>query len=698
MREEILLNPEVYLKELNKKLQFLYRDALQYGNVEIEKDIKNLLKKTIISEILNEKYTIAISGLQGVGKTTLLKCFYDIKKDILPEISGIGEKIPVMISEWNRESYGYRAKIVEKVKEERTGNELLALNEVEIDSGEKFKEIAMEPGTEYIYLELMVPNKYFKTESKSFVLLPGVNQSNDEWNELTKHVLYNSSNCILVFNEQGLNNNNNTTLVNNIKKEFNDCRPVIALTFGDQSSDCNIALQGEVMERFQIPNEEKDRVIRTSLDKNEIERWKDELINALEKYSSLQKKSRLKQLQILNGLLGEDLEEILIKLESIDLENDLTTNNGAQQTIRKIMKIVNKSKNEIKIEYEKSLNKALDDIAYKAAYDFTTHIIDKSFFKKMKGVFFDESLKDKRRFEEDVINAWNGSENNVLQSLPERLIVKTMEKQYPRIFKLPEYRELLLSEGEREAAVTSITEVKESRGDIVIRKKLGEAIENITALFSTNGEMVISNNVIDSVEYLPLLALNMMLISEADKDDFIKMVNYQERVLSEDMKVNSDILKNSTDTRSKILGGVAAVLGIDSVDGTGNIIQAIASAIGISLSAGATVAISAGLSAGIVGMNLVGKVNKMDIQTDNYGKMMIYAIKEDRFIVMNENFNELIDKTFDKIEKQLQKGYRIDESESRSIRCHKNITDLRAFKNEVRENIYGHICYLEQFA
>ncbi|MGL4848275.1 MAG: hypothetical protein ACRC28_05030 [Clostridium sp.] len=695
MREEILLNPEVYLKELNRRLQILYRDVLPYGNREIEMNIKNLLKKTIVSEILSEKYTIAISGLQGVGKTTLLKYFYDIPEDIIPETRGIGEKIPVMITEWNSDDYGYSAKIVEQIKDEKTGRFLLELQEVQIGSNEEFKRIAMEPSSEYIYLELKVPYKYFKTDEKSFVLLPGVDQSNDGWNELTRHVLYNSANCILVFNEQRLNDNNNTILVNNIKQEFNDSKPIIALTFGDQSNDCNMSLKNEVIERFNITEEETDRVIRTSVDKAELDRWREELIKALGKYSNLQKKSRLKQLEVLNKILGEDLEGILLDLSVIDFEDTNMRNSGAKESLQKIMKSMTKQKNEIKKIYRKKLGEELAKIAQKASTKFRDSIIDKNIFGKFVGSITGESLKKRKDFEERIIEAWKCGEGINITPLSEKLVIDTMNEEYSGVFVLEEYKQLLLSEGEREIAATSIIEIKPSREEIKERKKLNRACKDIVTLFSNDGKESLTDKVTDSIEYLPLLALNMMLLREGGEEysegfgaDISGMHS------TDNMDMAEDLTGNVINIKQGVLKGIVAVLGIDSIDGTGDIIKAIAASIGVTLSAGATVAISAGIGLGIVGINFISKINKMDMQSDNQGKMLIHIIKEENFTKMDGEFSELIDKIFDKIEKQLRKGYGLEEAEARSIRCNKNIMDLHAFKNEIRENIYGHICYL----
>ena len=69
-------------------------------NSEIKEGIKiSFYRKLFISEILFEKYIISISGLQGVGKTTLIKQIYSIPDELLPENIGRGEQLPILITE-----------------------------------------------------------------------------------------------------------------------------------------------------------------------------------------------------------------------------------------------------------------------------------------------------------------------------------------------------------------------------------------------------------------------------------------------------------------------------------------------------------------------------------------------------------------------------------------------------------------------
>ena len=63
---------------------------------------KNLFKgirKIIIANELSENNTVCVSGLQGVGKSTMLKNLYDLSDEAMNISIGRGEKLPILIKE-----------------------------------------------------------------------------------------------------------------------------------------------------------------------------------------------------------------------------------------------------------------------------------------------------------------------------------------------------------------------------------------------------------------------------------------------------------------------------------------------------------------------------------------------------------------------------------------------------------------------
>ena len=94
-----ILSPEVFLKSFNKRILSLLDSTEILEKPETKNELKLIYRKLLISEILFEKYIISVSGLQGVGKTTLIKQIYSIPDELLPENIGRGEQLPILITE-----------------------------------------------------------------------------------------------------------------------------------------------------------------------------------------------------------------------------------------------------------------------------------------------------------------------------------------------------------------------------------------------------------------------------------------------------------------------------------------------------------------------------------------------------------------------------------------------------------------------
>ncbi|MBU3198264.1 hypothetical protein LL037_21210 [Clostridium estertheticum] len=677
------MSPEIFLRELNRRINKLYLDSLVFGDSSLGEEIKNLLKKTIVSEMFNEKYIIAVAGLQGVGKSTIMKILYNLPDDIIPETRNIGEKIPVLVTEWDENYYGFKGKVIE------VDDKNIEIKDIIIKNSEVFLELSRNPSMEYIVLELMVPRKFFKTYDKSFILLPGLGQAADSWNSLAEHVLYSAASCILVFNEQRLNDPNNANLLENVRREFKGAKPIVTLTFGDESKDCNLTLKKTFINQFNIPSEEEDRVVRTSTREEEMPRWCNEIIHALEKYSHIEKEFRLKQIEMLDELLVNDFNKIIDKIEKMNCSIDLFEDSESKRAVKMIMKTVNKRKESIRKYYHKQIEDEIDIISANASLNMRDYIKEESTLKKIRKQIFSESIKDMEEFNDSITNSWNSAQKNKLKTIPSEVILRTIYNEYPEVKQIPEY--MVNSLAEAEVAVTSISTIS-ARKIKKSREKIERSIKDITLLFTNKGNGSISNEVKESTDYIALLALHMMFELDTDVNN-LKEVQYADLNYKNNVEMNN-LLVNATNQHQNILNGIAAVLGIDAADGTGNIIQTMFSVLGIKISAAASVAITGVLGAGIVGINVVSKLNKSDVRTLGYSKAIIGSIKEALYTDMRDKFDDFIEKIFDRIEKQLEEGYGLNEGESRYLICQKDLSEAKSFSLELRESINGYRCYL----
>ena len=85
--------------------------------MECNREIKQSLRKIIIANEISDRMIICVTGLQGTGKTSLMKNYYDIEDDIMNIALGRGERLPVLITEDDVSKTCMYAVGIEKIKD-----------------------------------------------------------------------------------------------------------------------------------------------------------------------------------------------------------------------------------------------------------------------------------------------------------------------------------------------------------------------------------------------------------------------------------------------------------------------------------------------------------------------------------------------------------------------------------------------------
>jgi hypothetical protein len=151
----------------------------------LKKDFVKLLNGIALTRLTSDRQMLAVTGLQGAGKTTIIKRLYEMDERFLPENLSRGEQLPVLISEWGREeTCGFVCCSVQD-EEKRIHIETTQI------TAEEFKKKSMDPKADDIWLELKVPYRYLKDENKSIALLPGFEKDDEgRSQDLLQHVLH----------------------------------------------------------------------------------------------------------------------------------------------------------------------------------------------------------------------------------------------------------------------------------------------------------------------------------------------------------------------------------------------------------------------------------------------------------------------------------------------------------------------------
>lgn len=246
------------------------------------KALESLARKMEVSNYIQQRNIIAVAGMQGSGKTSLINAIYDLPDGILPAGSERGERIPVFITECEELNDGeYKAR------------------EVFFDFGDKYvdeidvSEISRKcrRGGNTAYIELFVPAKIFSCDNAGFVLLPGFEKNSrrgfdDKYNSIIDYTLHFSNAVILATDSAGIANEEINTITELLGENFNPSNCIFAVTKGDTATlkeqDETKATLLDVCCECGL-NVSSDRVISTGIyqSKEKNEAWMEKLFDAV---------------------------------------------------------------------------------------------------------------------------------------------------------------------------------------------------------------------------------------------------------------------------------------------------------------------------------------------------------------------------------------------------------------------------------
>ena len=377
--------PEIYLKQFNQysirllASLFLLPDGEKKN--QLINNFKVLLRRSYVSEQLFNRHVVAISGLQGAGKSTLIKQMYDIgENDYFPENLGRGEVIPILVTEHNGSfnTYSYRLLPTDQGDYE--------ISRVEISKSEfEIRSTDPDPQVNDIILELKVPRKYQFPRNFSFLILPGFQGKMEIWQELLRTSLSASTTCVFVIDPDKSSDSNNKLLIEKIKRDFKETKPIFVVTHEDKSYDSNKEFCSQLAQSY-IPENEGDRVISTgAFEANHASfgKWIGLFIKAIKKYSSISNVFRKAQLYSLELLVSEEFGLLLAEIES-SIKNLKANQTDNDLAIQGELDFFDAAVKKLKEYYLRAYDKALERRLDRAIESLDEEYMDKSRWAKLK--------------------------------------------------------------------------------------------------------------------------------------------------------------------------------------------------------------------------------------------------------------------------------------------------------------------------
>ena len=170
---------------------------------EKAKELENSIRKLKIASLMENKTLICVAGMQGAGKTTLMKNFYGLKGDALSIELGRGERIPVLITETD-----VTAPVMNAIRIQKNEAGEYAAVECNMEANE-FAHASKGEDNSILYLEMFVPYRHTYNSAVSFMLLPGFEKNNDYWRELINFAVNSSDAAVFAFDESRFSQGDN---------------------------------------------------------------------------------------------------------------------------------------------------------------------------------------------------------------------------------------------------------------------------------------------------------------------------------------------------------------------------------------------------------------------------------------------------------------------------------------------------------
>ncbi len=630
------------------------------------KEIIGSLRKIVIANELYEKQIICISGLQGAGKTTLIKNLYGLNDNILNVSLGRGEKIPVLIYESackQPEMY-----VKELIQDAQTKQSQLVRHQV---SKEEFVSYSDGSHQNIMYLELCLPYLHIRNNHTAFLLLPGYERRTDYWQNLIEFSSHCSDAAVFVFSEANFSRADNEKLLEQIRNRFHN-NIIYVISHSDTSQDDNASVKQTCIEVMQVPAGQEDRVICAGSyaenDKNWA--WIQQFVNAVPKYCQKSEAAEQCSAKYINAEIEKIINQIGCirnvlnsgELDTIMVEFKQNSQNAGW--LEAFDTVVEK-KREI---YSKQLKHALDEAQAQSKSKMDKIFEDKEYSKSLglKIGTFGRDLKralfgTKPKY---IIEAANAvrialyNENHIPYAYQK--FVTAIDSTMAQIEEKSIAKRLIMNQSDEDIDAVTFDEDQQHTQNVpdklAYSKSLAE-IQNDFQLLFADGEREMKHDPKELLQMTAEIGAYCFAVNTVVECSSIQGMNIE---LSKSNLSAEKVLDGAKSTKT-FGAGMLGLAGIDfAADGTLNMVPALAKAVGIS-SAGAAVGVAAVLAIGAAAA-VTKDINRM--KCDDYRSCItalesVYSNMEEEYLAL---FDEYMNSIRVKLEANLLKRSRINQN------------------------------------
>lgn len=589
---------------------------------------KALRKIVIANEMINQNI-ICVSGLQGSGKTTLIKNYYQLSEEYMNIVEGRGERIPILISE----------------KKDCQGVELYKIclletkgdywrEEIKITDNKEFIKASEGNDDNVMYLEIRLPYRRIGNESTKFLLLPGWENKNDYWRTLIDFSVNCSKTAIFVVSPEQVSSENSWKQIKKVKERFKD-NLIYVISHSDESPDDNAAVRDTFIRKQEMTLEGNDRVICTGaywgddIDKNE--KWIEELNYAIEKMGGsngdFQDNGKDYILDLIDNI-QQALSNVEEGLKNVKIDTELE-NGDIEEIIEIFDDVVKKRKSTLKNKLNMKLNEAVAD-SQKKLRDILQKEKKTGYIRKK---LFGENLKDIEHAHEILLDSLKTEDGHLIYQ--EKICTTLMEnisneEDTRKTFE--KYLPIDKEEGSKSGDISKNPERADETLNVILGdcKTLLDMKEENAQLHHPDIQETFKVLAEMGVHYYYIFNLNEMLVDgEKNKKDETTNIDLTFENIGQWLADKSSKFSEQVEAGKQVEKTVLAtlgVLGIDASDGALNVIPAIAAAVHLPVP---VVDVGTAILVGSVMVKaVINDVNRMQIMEQNAMLSRIESLRE----------------------------------------------------------------------
>lgn len=600
--------------------EYLRRDVATKDAYEFAEGIFESLRKLFIASMMYDKTLICVSGLQGAGKTTLMRNFYNLDGKFLDPTRGRGERVPVLITE-KRDVHSPTMYAI-KIDKDADGN--YCQHSVEV-SADDYLNASKGEDSKIMFLELQVPYMHTFNEGMSFMLLPGFEKKNDYWNNLIEFSVNSSDAAVFVFNETSFSNAENDRYLSRIESKFGN-NIVYAISGSDGSPDDNAEVKQTCVETLHIARSEQDRVVCVGSynDDEKNKKWINQFKDALEKYAY----QETQQFQRNNAYLYEEILKIKENLyQVLNILNSDSSEEMKDHHDDTLLRAFDKAVKKKRKEFEENLDTEFEIAKSESGKNLERLFTERPKIGAVKRFFFGSSVKEQFTETREIVQKSLKTTSQVYlpdqhlgQALRRCLISLDHPEDRTDMSRLIDTNEvdgkvLLLTEGEKTQAMV---------GDICCLLADNSTKQTKYSLQCTNPKKVLGAVAEMSTYYYSLNSYNEVAESTG--------LSYYE---PSQTQLIPDQVVNGAKSSKKFVAGMAGIMGIDLIgDGSINLVSQIAASLGVAAPVAGVAAIAiVGAGAASVIMKDLNRMQREDFQSARlavngiYDNLKISALK-----------------------------------------------------------------------